>query len=78
MSRGRPHMSQQLIWTTDDLPVHFEEDGEDKGTREIGTTIKNGSYLGLSNMSPVSHPATIGPTALIMRWSCRGKSTWRW
>src|SRR6185295_15510495 len=37
---GRPHMTRQLIWTTNDLPVHFAEDGDDKGAREIGTTIK--------------------------------------
>ena len=41
----RPHMSRQLIWTTNTLPVHFSEDGEDKGGREIGTTIKNGSVF---------------------------------
>jgi hypothetical protein len=42
---GRPNMSRQLIWTTNDLPVHFVEDGEDKGARDIGTTIKNGSVF---------------------------------
>jgi len=45
VASGRPRMSRQLIWTTNDLPVHFSEDGEDKGAREIGTTIKNGSVF---------------------------------
>jgi quercetin dioxygenase-like cupin family protein len=45
VASGRPQMSRQLIWTTNDLPVHFTEDGEDKGTRDIGTTIKNGSVF---------------------------------
>ena len=42
VASGRPQMSRQLIWTTSDVPVHFTEDGEDQGAREIGTTIKNG------------------------------------
>ena len=28
---NRPNMTAQVIWTTDDLPVNFAEDGEDKG-----------------------------------------------
>jgi hypothetical protein len=28
---SRPNMTQQLIWTTDDLPVKFAKDDEDKG-----------------------------------------------
>jgi quercetin dioxygenase-like cupin family protein len=52
VASGRPHMSRQLIWTTNDLPVHFEEDGEDKGTREIGTTIKNGSVFRVVEYEP--------------------------
>jgi hypothetical protein len=39
---------------------------------------KTARCSGLSNMRPVSCPAIIGPTASITRWSCRGKSTWRW
>jgi quercetin dioxygenase-like cupin family protein len=52
VASGRPHMSRQLIWTTNDLPVHFEEDGEDKGMREIGTTIKNGSVFRVVEYEP--------------------------
>ena len=52
VARGRPNMSRQLIWTTNDLPVHFSEDGEDKGTREIGTTIKNGSVFRVIEFEP--------------------------
>jgi quercetin dioxygenase-like cupin family protein len=52
VASGRPHMSRQLIWTTDDLPVHLTEDGEDKGAREIGTTIKNGSVFRVVEYEP--------------------------
>jgi quercetin dioxygenase-like cupin family protein len=52
VASGRPNMSRQLIWTTDDLPVHFAEDGEDKGAREIGTTIRNGSVFRVIEFEP--------------------------
>jgi quercetin dioxygenase-like cupin family protein len=45
-------MTRQLIWTTNDLPVHFVEDGEDKGAREIGTTIRNGSLFRVIEFEP--------------------------
>src|SRR2546430_1164005 len=53
---GRPRMTRQLIWTTNDLPVHFSEDGEDKGAREIGTTIKNGSVFRVIEFEPGCAP----------------------
>jgi quercetin dioxygenase-like cupin family protein len=49
---SRPHMTRQLIWTTHDVPVKFAEDGEDKGAREIGTTIKNGSVFRVIEFEP--------------------------
>ena len=49
---GRPYMTRQLIWTTNDLPVHFSDDDEDKGAREIGTTIKNGSVFRVLELEP--------------------------
>jgi len=52
VASGRPNMSRQLIWTTNDLPVHFAEDGEDKGAREIGTTIRNGSVFRVIEFEP--------------------------
>jgi quercetin dioxygenase-like cupin family protein len=52
VASGRPHMSRQLIWTTDDLPVHFTEDSEDTGARQIGTTIKNGSVFRVVEYEP--------------------------
>jgi len=52
VASGRPHMTRQLIWTTNDLPVHFLEDGEDKGARAIGTTIKNGSVFRVIEFEP--------------------------
>ena len=52
VASGRPNMSRQLIWTTNDLPVHFAEDSEDKGAREIGTTIKNGSVFRVIEFEP--------------------------
>jgi quercetin dioxygenase-like cupin family protein len=45
-------MTRQLIWTTNDLPVNFVEDNEDKGAREIGTTIKNGSVFRVIEFAP--------------------------
>src|SRR5262245_7789732 len=49
---GRARMTRQLIWTTNDLPAHFSEDDEDKGAREIGTTIKNGSVFRVLELEP--------------------------
>ena len=49
---SRPGMTRQLIWTTTDLPVKFVEDGEDKGAREIGTTITNGSVFRVIEFEP--------------------------
>ena len=52
VASGRPHMTRQLIWTTNALPVKFVEDGEDKGAREIGTTIKGGSVFRVIEFEP--------------------------
>jgi mannose-6-phosphate isomerase-like protein (cupin superfamily) len=52
VASGRPNMTRQLIWTTNDLPVHFAEDGEDKGARKIGTTIRNGSVFRVIEFEP--------------------------
>ena len=52
VASGRPNMTRQLIWTTNDLPVHFAEDGADKGAREIGTTIRNGSVFRVIEFEP--------------------------
>jgi quercetin dioxygenase-like cupin family protein len=52
VASSRPNMTRQLIWTTHDLPVNFVEDGEDKGAREIGTTIKNGSVFRVIEFEP--------------------------
>jgi quercetin dioxygenase-like cupin family protein len=41
-----------VIWTTDDLPVDFAEDGEDKAAREIGTTIPGGSVFRVVEYGP--------------------------
>ncbi len=54
-SSGRPNMSRQLIWTTDDLPVNFGEDDKslpDKAARDVGTTITGGSVFRLIEYSP--------------------------
>ena len=52
VASGRPHMTRQLIWTTNDLPIHFAEDSADKGAREIGTTIRNGSVFRVIEFEP--------------------------
>jgi quercetin dioxygenase-like cupin family protein len=52
LSSGRANAHRQLIWTTDDLPVIFEENGEDKGGREISTTITGGSVFRVIEFGP--------------------------
>ncbi len=49
---SRPNMTQQVIWTTNDLPVQFAEDGADKGARDIGTTITDGSVFRVIEFEP--------------------------
>lgn len=49
---SRPNQSAQVIWTTEDLPVDFAEDGEDKGARQIGTTITGGSVFRVVEFGP--------------------------
>jgi len=49
---GRANQRRQNIWTTNDLPVTFAEDGEDKGAREIGTTITGGSVFRVVEFGP--------------------------
>lgn len=48
----RENQFAQVIWTTDDLPIDFAEDGEDKGSREIGTTIPGGSVFRVVQFNP--------------------------
>jgi len=68
VASGRPNMTRQLIWTTNDLPVHFAEDGEDKEPERSAPPSEMGLCSGSSNLSLALHPATTGPIALIMRW----------
>jgi quercetin dioxygenase-like cupin family protein len=49
---GRANQTAQVIWTTEDLPVDFAEDGEDKGARQIGTTIPGGSVFRVVEFGP--------------------------
>ena len=54
---GRANQMRQNIWTTNDVPVAFSEDGEDpsfedKGAREIGTTIRGGSVFRVVEFGP--------------------------
>jgi quercetin dioxygenase-like cupin family protein len=51
-SPGRANQERQNIWTSNDLPVHFTEDGEDKGARQIGTTITGGSVFRVVEFGP--------------------------
>ncbi len=48
----RANQVAQVIWTTEDLPVGFAEDGEDKGARQIGTTITGGSVFRVVEFGP--------------------------
>lgn len=49
---ARANQTAQVIWTTEDLPVGFAEDGEDKGARQIGTTIPGGSVFRVVEFGP--------------------------
>ena len=49
---GRANHASQVIWTTADLPANFAEDGEDKGARDIGTTIPGGSVFRVVEYGP--------------------------
>ncbi len=49
---GRANMTGQVIWTSDDLPLDFNEDGEDKGAREVGTTIPGGAVFRVVQFRP--------------------------
>mgnify|MGYP000203419088 CR=1 FL=1 len=49
---GRANQVAQVVWTTEDLPVDFAEDGEDKGARQIGTTIPGGSVFRVVSFGP--------------------------
>lgn len=51
-SSGRPNMTAQVIWTSDDLPVGFSEDGDDKGARKIGTTVPGGAVFRVVEFQP--------------------------
>lgn len=51
-SSWRANMTQQLIWTTDELPARLSEDGVDKADREIATTIQNGSVFRVIEFAP--------------------------
>ena len=51
-SSARPKLSQQLIWTTNDLPVVFNEDDEDNGARDIGVTVSGGSVFRVMEYQP--------------------------
>lgn len=49
---GRANHVSQVIWTTNDIPVDFAEDGEDKGGRDIGTAIPGGSVFRVVEYGP--------------------------
>lgn len=51
-STARTNQAAQVIWATDDLPVDFSEDGEDKGARDIGTAAKGGSVFRVVEYGP--------------------------
>ena len=78
VASGRRHMSRQLIWTTDDLPVHFTEDGEDKGARDIGTTIQNGSVFRVVEYEPGVAPRNHRTDSIDYAVVMSGESTWKW
>ena len=51
-SSWRPQMEQQQFWTTTDLPVALQDDGQDRGARTVGTTIKGGSIFKVVEFGP--------------------------
>ncbi|MCO1335427.1 cupin domain-containing protein [Microbulbifer sp. OS29] len=48
----RPHMTQQQLWTTRDLPVDLNENGEDQGARDVGSMIPGGSIFKIVEFGP--------------------------
>ncbi|MFA0812769.1 cupin domain-containing protein [Microbulbifer epialgicus] len=52
ISTWRPHMHQQQLWTTTDLPVELDDGNTDKGAREVGTTIPGGSVFKVVEFGP--------------------------
>ncbi len=56
VSSGRPGQGSHVVWTSTDLPVEFVEDGEDKGARDIATTIENGSVFRIVEYAPGVSP----------------------
>jgi len=53
---ARANVTRQDLWSTDDLPVTFVEDNEDKGARKMGTTLKGGSVFRVVEFGPGSAP----------------------
>jgi len=51
-SSWRPHMQQQQLWTTTDLPVELESGNGDKADRQAGTTIPGGSIFKVVEFGP--------------------------
>ena len=49
---GRPNHETQLIWTTDTLPVRFDEAEGDMAAREIGTTVPGGTVFRVVEYRP--------------------------
>lgn len=56
VSSGRPGHGAHVIWTTEELPVAFAADSEDKGARDIGTTIEGGSVFRIVEYGPGVSP----------------------
>lgn len=48
----RPNMEQQQFWTTVDLPVDLIADDQDRGARQVGTTIDGGSVFKVVEFGP--------------------------
>ena len=49
---GRPGQYRQLIWTTEELPIQFEDEPGDLADRDIATTIHGGSVFRVVEYGP--------------------------
>ncbi|MGY9000786.1 MAG: hypothetical protein ACKVIK_12785, partial [Rhodospirillales bacterium] len=45
-----------MVWTTNELPVEFSQNNDDKGAQNIETTIENGSVFRIVEYAPGVSP----------------------
>lgn len=56
VTSGRPGHNAHVVWTTNELPVEFSQNNDDKGAQNIETTIENGSVFRIVEYAPGVSP----------------------